>query len=63
MVGLGNIDDVYEHYLKVIDENKQLKELLKECKPYITLYTENNKHIGFTPETANLLQRINEVLK
>ena len=28
MVGLGNIDDVYKHYLKVIDENKQLKELL-----------------------------------
>lgn len=26
MVGLGNIDDVYKHYLKVIDENEQLKE-------------------------------------
>lgn len=43
--------------------NAQLKELLKECRPYIALYTENNKHIGFTPETANLLQRIKEVLK
>ena len=32
MVGLGNIDDVYNHYLKVIEENKQLKELLKECR-------------------------------
>ena len=32
MVGLGNIDDVYKHYLKVIDENQQLKELLKECR-------------------------------
>ena len=32
MVGLGNIDDVYKHYLKVIDENQQLKELLKEYK-------------------------------
>lgn len=31
MTGLGNIDDVYNHYLKVIDENQQLKELLKEC--------------------------------
>ena len=41
----------------------KLKELLKECIPYIALYTENNKHIGFTPETANLLQRIKEVLK
>lgn len=32
MVGLGNIDDVYKHYLKVIDENQQLKELLGDCK-------------------------------
>lgn len=40
-----------------------LKALLKECRPYIALYTENNKHIGFTPETANLLQQIDEVLK
>lgn len=44
-------------------ENAKLKELLKECRHYIALYTENNKHIGFTPETANLLQRIKEVLK
>ena len=35
MVGLGNIDDVYKHYLKVIDENQQLKELLKECRETI----------------------------
>ena len=32
MVGLGNIDDAYKHYLKVIDENQQLKGLLKECR-------------------------------
>lgn len=32
MTGLGNIDDVYKHYLKVIDENQQLKELLRECR-------------------------------
>lgn len=32
MTGLGNIDDVYRHYLQVIEENQQLKELLKECK-------------------------------
>ena len=44
-------------------KNAQLKELLKECKPYIALYTENNKHIGFTPKTANLLQRIKEALR
>lgn len=35
MVGLGNIDDVYKHYLVVIEENQQLKELLKECRTMI----------------------------
>ena len=35
MTGLGNIDDVYNHYLNVIDENQQLKELLKECRHII----------------------------
>lgn len=29
MVGLGNIDDVYKHYLKVIEENKQLEKKLE----------------------------------
>lgn len=28
MTGLGNMDDVYKHYLKVIEENKQLKAKL-----------------------------------
>lgn len=32
MVGLGNIDDVYKHYLVVIEENQQLKELRKRLK-------------------------------
>ena len=35
MTGLGNIDDVYKHYLVVIEENKQLKELLKECREHL----------------------------
>lgn len=42
MTGLGNIDDVYKHYLKVIDENQQLKgyneylrNIIIECEPYI----------------------------
>lgn len=38
MTGLGNIDDVYKHYLKVIDENQQLKELLRKAKGIITVY-------------------------
>ena len=32
MTGLGNIDDVYKHYLKLVEENQQLKELLRECR-------------------------------
>ena len=32
MTGLGNIDDVYKHYLKLVEENQKLKELLKECR-------------------------------
>lgn len=56
-------DELEDSYWKEVDKNKKLKDLLKECRPYIALYTENNKHIGFTPETANLLQRIKEVLK
>lgn len=35
MAGLGNIDDVYKHYLVVIEENQQLKKLLKECRETI----------------------------
>ena len=53
----------YDEWQAKLEENAQLKELLKECRPYIALYTENNKHIGFTPETANLLLRIKEALK
>ena len=30
MTGLGNIDDVYKHYLKVIDENQQLKDTISK---------------------------------
>lgn len=32
--GLGNVDDVY---LKVIDENQQLKELLRECREVLKI--------------------------
>ena len=38
MTGLGNIDDVYNHYFKVVDENQKLKELLKEAKDIIEWY-------------------------
>lgn len=38
MTGLGNIDDVYKHYLVVVEENQQLKELLEEAKDIIEWY-------------------------
>lgn len=54
MTGLGNIDDVYEHYLAVIEENAQLKELLKECKERL---------IYCTISTHDVQAKIDEVLK
>lgn len=57
MTGLGNIDDVYNHYLNVIDENQQLKELLKECRTPLEVY---NEMFGNKEE---LLTKIDEVLK
>ena len=66
MTGLGNIDDVYKHYLKVIDENAKLKELLKECKPYVTrnvVFTTVNRAEVVDLEKNELLTKIDEVLK
>ena len=53
MTGLGNIDDVYKHYLKVIDENKQLKELLSKCLDELAEF--NN---SYYPETQELFSQI-----
>ena len=68
MVGLGNIDDVYKHYLKVIDENQQLKELLRECRDYVVntlielkngyCYEEND----YYHETKTLLTKIDTAI-
>lgn len=68
MVGLGNIDDVYKHCLKVIDENEQLKELLKECRDYVVntlielkngyCYEEND----YYHETKTLLTKIDNAI-
>ena len=68
MVGLGNIDDVYKHYLKVIDENQQLKELLKECRDYVVntlielkngyCYEEND----YYHETKTLLTKVDNAI-
>lgn len=39
MTGLGNMDDVYKHYLKVIEENKQLKAKLEIAVKALEFYT------------------------
>ena len=61
MTGLGNIDDVYKHYLKVIDENQQLKKLRRECRPALVRFVSYDD----SEENARILlmNEINEVLK
>lgn len=44
---------------KYARENDNLRALLKECKPYLSYFISNNKHVGFTPNTTNLLTCIN----
>ena len=66
MTGLGNIDDVYNHYLKAIDENQQLKELLKTCREMLKEYqfSEGDFTIGDNAEidTSLLLKMIDNVI-
>ena len=65
MTGLGNIDDVYKHYLKVIDENQRLKELLRECKPYVTrnvVFTTVNRAEVVDLEKNELLTKIDNAI-
>lgn len=49
-------------YKKIKKENNQLRDLLRECKPYLSYKINQNKHVGFTPTAANLLTRINAAI-
>ncbi len=49
-------------YKKLEKENNKLRALLKECKPYLSYFISNNKHVGLTPNTTNLLTCINAAL-
>lgn len=63
MTGLGNIDDVYKHYLKVVEENRKLKELLKEC--HTQLLNKPIREIQYDikmAELKDLLKRIYEAI-
>lgn len=66
MTGLGNIDDVYNHYLKAIDENQQLKELLLVCRKMLEeyQYSEGDFTIGDNLEidTSLLLKKIDNAI-
>lgn len=43
MTGLGNADDVYKHYLKVIEENKQLEKKLDIAVKALECYADPYK--------------------
>lgn len=74
MTGLGNIDDVYKHYLKVIDENQQLKgyneylrNIIIECEPYIenvctALNMEKFANGSFLHKSNEVLSKIRTVV-
>lgn len=65
MTGLGNIDDVYSHYLKVIEENQQLRALLRECLiyiPYSYPQFQTEKRIDLDSVKLNLITRINATI-
>lgn len=71
MTGLGNIDDVYKHYLNVIDENQQLKELLKEYKnqlseiknAYIDLTTQDEYGSYYIDEAKLFVEIVGKTIK
>ena len=71
MTGLGNIDDVYNHYLKVIDENQHLKKLLRECKEqlseiknaYIDLTTQDEYCSYYIDEAKLFVEIVGKIIK
>ena len=71
MTGIGNIDDVYKHYLNVIDENQQLKELLKEYKnqlseiknAYIDLTTQDEYGSYYIDEAKLFVEIVGKTIK
>lgn len=48
-------------YMKLYEKYSELKDLLVKLKPYLYYFINNNKHVGFTPDAANLLERIDEI--
>lgn len=63
MTGLGNIDDVYNHYLNVIEENAKLKDVIsKMCMELVD--PDDDMSNGLADFfNQDLLLEIHEVLK
>ena len=53
----------YEEWQAKLEENSQLKELLKECRPYFDALVEKRLKLEYIPQVYELLTKINEVLK
>lgn len=70
MAGLGNIDDVYKHYLVVIEENQKLnehieklEELLKEWVKFYPIVLYEYEDTLKTKDIIELREKTVEVLK
>lgn len=63
MVGLGNIDDVYKHYLVVIEENQQLKTQIAKLTEIVGVLPSNHSVGNLGYKIKNQRHEINNRLK
>lgn len=59
---LGYIGGLLNEGNEQVIKNRELRDLLRECKPYLSYKINKDKHVGFTPTAANLLTRINAAI-
>lgn len=59
---LGYIGGLLNEGNEQVIKNRELRALLKECRPYLSYKINKDKHVGFTPTAANLLTRINAAI-
>lgn len=69
MVGLGNIDDVYKHYLKLIEENQRLNErlldmidLLQKCYFYLNAVADGKVKTEYLEQIKTLAVLIDNAI-
>lgn len=71
MTGVGSMDDVYKHYLKVIEENKQLEKkldiavkALEEIKNvYIDLTTKDEYGSYYIDDAKLFIDIVGKIIK